>query len=341
MNFSNPEAFFLFTLFALFVVLAVYNFKKKKTLLDKFISQKAFKKLGVRSGGEIDFFKTSLVAGAMIFFILALASPEWGEKFENIDIKGIEMVFLLDTSNSMDAEDLKPNRMEVAKQLIVSVVDNLQTDYVSLINFAGTAYTQCPLTIDYDAFKLMVESSSISPSDEQGTDFSDAFHLALRTFKASKNSRKLMILITDGEDLEKKWQESMSEIKEQGVIIFTVGIGATSGAPIPIKDKDGNLTGWKKDKKGDIVKTRLDENTLIQIASQTGDRKAGGQYFHLTDPASVESFVNILKTFDRKVLRNTMKLNKIKRFQYPLLIGIILLLLELFLSEKKLTWKEK
>ena len=336
MSFTNPEAFFLLIALALFIGVALHNYKKKKSMLKGFISTNAYKKLGVRSGGEIDFFKTSLVTIAMIFFILALAGPQWGEKFENVDIKGIEVVFLLDTSNSMNAEDLKPNRLEIAKQLVVNIVDNLTTDYLALINFAGVAYVQCPLTIDYEAFKLMAEASTISPSEEQGTDFSRAFQLALKSFENSKSDKKVLVLITDGEDQEAQWQSIIPEIKKQGIIIFAVGVGASSGAPIPIKDKEGNITGWKKDKQGNIVKTTLAENTLVQIASHTG-----GQYFRLTDATGIDVFVDNLKNYERNVLKKKVKLQKIKRFHYPLIVGIIILLLELILSERKLTWKEK
>jgi len=336
MNFSHPEAFFLLILLALFVAVAVYNYKRKKIILKGFISTNAYKKLGVRSGGEIDFFKTSLVTVALIFFILALAGPQWGEKFENVEIKGIEMIFLLDTSNSMNAEDLKPNRLEVAKRLIINIVDNLSTDYLGLINFAGVGYVQCPLTIDYEAFKLMAGASTISPEEEQGTDFRGAFQLALKSLQNSKSDKKVIILITDGEDQEDQWQEFIPEIKKQNIIIFTVGVGAVSGAPIPIKDKDGNITGWKKDKQGNIVKTKLDENTLVRIASLTD-----GQYYRLTSSESIDVFVENLKRFQRNVLRKKVKLEKIKRFHYPLLIGILILLFELSLSERTFSWKKK
>jgi len=336
MTFTNPEAFFLLIALALFIIAAVHNYNKKKSLLEDFISANAYKKLGVRSGGEIDFFKTSLVILAMILFILALAGPQWGEKFENVDIMGIEVAFLLDTSNSMNAEDLKPNRLEVAKQLVVNIVDNLTTDYLTLINFAGTAYVQCPLTIDYEAFKLLTEATAISPGEEQGTDFSQALSLALKSFANSKSDKKLLVLITDGEDQEAQWQNIIPGITKQKIIIFTIGVGASSGAPIPMKDKEGNITGWKKDKQGNIVKTTLDENTLIRIASQTG-----GQYFRLTDASGIDVFVNNLKSYERNVLMKKVKLQKIKRFHYPLIAGLIILLLELILSERRLTWKEK
>jgi Ca-activated chloride channel homolog len=336
MSFSNPEAFFLLIVLALFLAIAVYNYKRKKTLLNGFISALAYKKLGVRSGGEIDFFKTSLVTLAMIFFILAMAGPQWGEKFESVDIKGIEMIFLLDTSNSMNAEDLKPNRLEVAKQLVTTIVDHLTSDYLGLVNFAGAAYVQCPLTVDYEAFKLMAGASTISPEEEQGTDFKEAFQLALKSFENSKSDKKVLILITDGEDQEGAWQAFLPEIKKQSIIIFTVGVGAGPGAPIPQKDSEGNTIGWKKDKQGNIVKTTLDENTLIQIASRTG-----GQYFRLTDMEGIDHFVTNLKTFERNVLRKKVKLKKIKRFYYPLIVGILILFFELLLSERRLTWKEK
>lgn len=336
MSFTHPEAFWFVLALALFVAVAVRNYKKKRTLLKGFVSEAAYKKLGVRSGGEIDFFKTALTTLALLFFILALAGPQWGEKIENLEIKGIEMLFLMDASTSMNAEDLKPNRLEVAKQLVINVMDNLRTDYVGLINFAGGAYVQCPLTIDYDAFKLMTEASFISPDEEQGTDFSEAFRLALKTFKASKEEQRLMILITDGEDQEKTWQQFLPAIKDQNITIFTVGIGAAGGAPIPVKDDQGNIKGWKKDKSGEIVKTKLDEDTLVKIASETG-----GQYFRLADVTASEIFIDYLKNFERTVLRKKVKKQKIKRFHIPLIIGIIILLLELLLSERTLSWKEK
>jgi len=336
MKFSHPEAFYLLIVLALFAITAVYNFKKRRQLLRGFISLSAFKRLGVRSGLEIDFFKTALITAALFFFIVALAGPHWGERFENAEIKGIEMVFLMDTSISMNAEDLKPNRLEVSKQLIATVTDTLQTDLVSLINFAAKAYVQCPLTTDYDAFKLLTEASSISPSEEQGTDFGEAFKMALNSFKTAANENKLAFLITDGEDQEKQWEDSLEQFKKKGVIVFTVGVGIPQGALIPIKDSNGNLTGWKKDKSGNIVKTRLDENTLIKIASQTG-----GQYFRLTNNASLSTITENLQAFERKTLKKRVQLIKIQRFHYFLIVGLLFLLIELILSERKLPWKKK
>ena len=334
MSFSHPQAFLLSLILVPFILIALYNFRRKKQLLNLFISSTAYGRLGIRSGQEIAFFKTVLMLLAFIFFIVALAGPQWGERYENIDVQGVEMLFILDTSNSMLAEDLQRNRLEVAKQLINQVVDALKTDYVGLINFAGSAYIQCPLTIDYGVFKLLVEATDISPREDQGTDFASAFELALRSYKDSKTNQKLVIFITDGEDQEGKWQDFLNQLKEAKVVVFAIGVGQRGGAPIPVRDKDNRVVGWKKDKDNKRIKTRLDEQTLIHIASETG-----GQYFYLGNITSIDRLLENLKNFEKEVISSKVKLQKIRRFHYPLFIGIIFLLIELFLSERKLKWK--
>jgi len=336
MTFANPEAFFLLPLLVLFGLVAIINFQKKRRLLNAFISPVAYKRLGVRSGSEIDFFKAALSIAALFFFILALAGPQWGEELENVDIRGIEALFLFDTSGSMNAEDLKPNRLEFGKTLIMGIVDNLQTDYLGLVNFAGKPYMQCPFTVDYGAFKLLVEATSISPPEEQGTDVGEALRLGLKAFSASRSEQKLMVLITDGEDHEKGWQELVPELKKLKIIVFTIGVGATGGAPIPVTDSSGEVTGWKKDKQGEIVMTRLDESTLVEIAARTG-----GQYIRLTDSAGIDAFIRDLKDFERNVLQKKVNMKKKERFHYFLIIGLICLLLEFILTEKRLTWAKK
>ena len=310
------------------------NFRRKHEILAGFMSEKSFNKLGFRSGREVPLMKSLLIVIALIFFVTALAGPRWGEKFENLSIKGIEMIFLLDTSFSMNAEDIKPDRFAVAKNLINTIVDNLETDYVGLIKFAGTAHVQCPLTIDYEAMKLLTEAAEISPPEEQGTDFYEALSLALKAGRVSSNSNKIIFLITDGEDQEERWEDILKEIKSEKLIIFPIGIGIPFGAPIPLRDESGNMKGWKKDNEGNMVRTKLNEVVLRRIASETG-----GQYFRLTDSAGMEILLNNLKTFERSVLRKKVRSVKIERFHYPLSIGIILLIIELLLIEKKIKWK--
>jgi Ca-activated chloride channel family protein len=336
MTFANPILLLLLLLLIPFTLLVLWNYRKKRQILHEFISPAAAARIAVRGGREIDFFKSALLLLALTFFILAMARPQWGERFESLDIRGLEIVFLLDTSNSMNAEDLQPNRLEVAKSLITTIVNALKTDLVSQVNFAAVAYMQCPLTMDYEAFKLMAQASQISPSEEQGTDFARGFTLALRMFKNSRSSQKLLVLITDGEDLEKNWPESLQELQKGKITVFTVGIGIPAGAPIPILDENGKTIDWKKDAQGNIVKSRLDEGTLIKIASS-----CQGQYYRLSAAAGIEPFIRILKNYERKLLAQKVKSKKIDRFQYPLLLAVFFLVFEMVLSDRKITWRKK
>jgi Ca-activated chloride channel family protein len=335
MTFAYPAALFLLLLLIPFAVLAVRNFKKKKQILNEFISETAAPEVVVRAGREIDFFKTSLLLAAFLFLILALARPQWGERFESLNIRGLEIVFLLDTSASMNAEDLQPSRLEVAKNLIAAVVDSLRTDMVSQVNFAAAAYVQCPPTLDYEAFKLLALATKPSPEEEQGTDFAKGFALARRMFRNSRSSRKVLIMITDGEDQEQRWPDEVRELKKQRVTVFTVGVGVPGGAPIPILDESGKTAGWKKDSQGGIVKSQLDEATLIRIASD-----CGGQYYRLGAASGIAPMIRNLRAYERQQLARKVKSRKIDRFAYPLLLAVCLLVVEMALSDRKVTWRK-
>ena len=336
MTFANPAVLFLLLLLIPFTFLVIWNYRKKRQIMRGFLSATAEARMAVRGGREIDFFKSALLLLALAFFILALARPQWGERFENVNIRGLEIAFMLDTSASMNAEDLQPNRLEVAKNLITTIVNSLKTDMVSQINFAAVAYVQCPLTVDYEAFTLLAMASQISPTEEQGTDFAKGFDLALSLFKKNRGSQKLLVLITDGEDLENNWPETLKELQKENITVFTVGVGIPAGAPIPILDANGNTSGWKKDAQGNIVKSRLDEGTLVRIASA-----CQGQYYRLSAAAGIEPFIGILKKYERKLLAQKVKSRKIDRFQYPLLLAVLLLIVEMILSDRKISWQKK
>lgn len=335
MSFAYPYALFLLLLLVPFTILVIHNYRKKRQILREFIAEEAQASTVVRGGREIDFFKAGMLLASFAFLVLALARPQWGERFESMDIRGLEIVFLLDTSASMNAEDLQPSRLEVAKNLIVAVVDALRTDMVSQVNFAGTAYVQCPPTLDYEAFKLLASASAPSPEEEQGTDFAKGFTLATRLFRTSRTSQKVAILITDGEDQEQDWPEAVKELQKQQVTVFTVGVGAPGGAPIPIHDAAGKTTGWKKDKQGGIVKSQLEESTLARIAAD-----CGGQYYRLSSASGIAPLVGILRSFERRQLARKVRSRKIDRFAFPLLLAVLLLAGEMALSDRRIAWRK-
>ncbi len=335
MTFAYPNALFLLLLLLPFLFLVIYNFRKKKKLLREFIAPEAQAATVVRSGREVDFFKSALLLGVFALLILALARPQWGERFESLDIRGLEIVFLLDTSASMNAEDVRPSRLEAARNLVAAVVDALRTDLVSQVNFAGAAYVQCPPTLDYEAFKLLALSSPVSPPEEQGTDFAKAMALGLSLFRSARASRKVMILVTDGEDQERRWPEALKPLVRRGITLFAVGVGAAAGAPIPIRDSAGATSGWKKDGQGRIVTSRLDEQTLARIAAA-----GNGQYYRLSDAAGIAPLVDILRAYERRQLAQKVRSRKIDRFQIPLLAAVLLLAVEMALSERRIAWRK-
>jgi Ca-activated chloride channel family protein len=335
MTFAYPAALFLLLLLVPFAILAARNFSKKRQILREFISEQAAAEVVVRGGREIDFFKTALLLATFFLLILALARPQWGERFESVDIRGLEIVFLLDTSASMNAEDLQPSRLEVAKNLVAAIVDSLRTDMVSQVNFAAVAYVQCPPTLDYEAFKLLALASAPSPGEEQGTDFAKGFALAGRMFRNSRSSRKVLIMITDGEDQEQGWPEAVKELQKQQITVFTVGVGVPGGAPIPILDKDGKTVGWKKDRQGRIVRSQLDEATLIRIAAD-----CSGQYYRLSSASGIAPLLQILRNYERQQLSRKVTRKKIDRFAYPLLLAVVLLAMEMALSDRRIAWRK-
>ena len=336
MQFSHPRVLWLLVLLVPFVILAVANFRVRHTQLNGFLSATARSRMVIRGGREVDVFKTSLWIPSIALFILALAGPSWGEQLVSIEVEGTEVVFLLDTSRSMAAEDLKPKRLESGRRLITSAADALTTDYVSLVNFAGTAYVQCPLTVDMEAFSLMVNASEISPSEEQGTNLAEALETALKVLKAERKVQRMLVLITDGEDQEGGWESILPTLKEREIVVFTVGVGVAEGAPIPLRGPTGDVTDWKRDQEGQMVRSRLDEAPLKRIARETG-----GRYFRLADSADIDHFLAVLKGFERTVLQRRMKRVRTPRFQYPLALGIILLLVEMALTTRKIRWTKE
>ncbi len=335
MTFAYPHALLLLLLLVPFTLLATFNYRRKRRLLREFIAAAAQGRAVVRAGREIDFFKSALLIGAFAFLILALARPQWGERFESLDIRGLEIVFLLDTSASMNAEDVKPSRLEAARTLVAAVVDALRTDLVSQVNFAAAAYVQCPPTLDYEAFKLLALASAASPPEEQGTDFAKALALGLSLFRSARPSRKVMILVTDGEDQERGWPEALKQIARREIAVFTVGVGAPGGAPIPVRDASGATAGWKQDAQGRMVTSRLDEETLARIAAV-----GGGQYYRLADAAGIAPMVGILRGYERRQLAQKVRRRRIDRFQLPLLAAVLLLVAEMALSERRLAWRK-
>ncbi len=275
--------------------------------------------------------KAAIIVTGLFFICLALSQPQWGYQIEEVKRKGLDILIALDTSKSMLAEDFKPSRLERSKLAIRDMISRLKGDRVGLIAFAGTAFLQCPLTVDYNGFILSLDSVEAGIIPRGGTNISKAVDVAMDVLSGMERNDKVLIIITDGENHEGDPVKAAMAAKKDGITIYTIGIGSTEGELIPVVDDKGKET-FLKDKEGNIVKTILDERTLQKIALATG-----GSYIKATptdfglDILYDEKLSKLEKTeFDS---RTRKRYNE--RFQIPLAIGIILLMLEPLISERR------
>jgi Ca-activated chloride channel family protein len=270
-------------------------------------------------------YKHVLWSLGVIFILIALARPQLGTRLEEIKREGIDLVIALDVSNSMLAEDIKPNRLMKAKYEIRRLIDMLQGDRVALVIFAGEAMVQVPLTLDYDAFTMILDNVDQNSIPVQGTAIARAIDVATDAFVSGELKHRAMLLITDGEDHQGKPIEAAANARSKGISIYTVGIGSTAGVPIPLHDANGNQIGVRKDRRGNIVTTRLDAETLQRVALETD-----GKY--LSDLEEITSIISGMETKEFEAKKFTQFED---RFQFPLAIGMVLMIIAFVLPVRR------
>ncbi len=280
-------------------------------------------------------FKFILAMLAYTFMVIALADPQTGSKLEKVHRKGIDIMVVLDVSNSMLAQDIRPDRLERSKQIISRLIDQLEGDRIGIVVFAGKAYTQLPITTDYGAAKLFLSTISTNSVPVQGTAIADAITLAASSFSQG-NQNKAIIIISDGEDHQGGAMEQAEEAIKNGIIIYTVGIGQTDGVPIPLYS--GNVqTGYMKDREGKTVITRLDETLLQQIA---GIGK--GMYVRASNSdAGLQSIFDDINKMQKSEIESRQFSEYEDRFQYFVALALLVLILDLFVYERKNQWFAK
>lgn len=329
MLFGEPVYFnFLWLLPALIFFLA-WGANKKRVLTaefcgphlaSKFVGEKIRRKQKV---------KAVLILMAVFFIILALARPRWGYEWKDVKREGIDLIVALDVSKSMLARDVKPNRLSRAKRKIIDLLAMLEGDRIGLVAFAGTAFVQCPLTLDYSAAKLFLDATDTDLLSAQGTALAMAIRKSVAAFKSPDEKSKAVILITDGESRGDDPLKAAKWAADQGIRIYTIGVGKDVGAPIP--DAAG---GFKKDENGEIVLTRLDETTLQQIALQTG-----GVYVRsVTGDMDINKIYleNIKPKIDKKELKTQRRKLWTERFQWLIFPALACLFIEYVFRERPL-----
>ena len=330
MKWETPEYFILVLFFPLALGIFYYfSFKHREKLLKRFADVHLIQVLIPSYSKGRNVFRVLIIILAVTFISLALCRPQLGFRWEEIRRKGIDILIAFDVSNSMLAEDVKPNRLERARREVMDLLELLQGDRIGLIAFAGVPYLECPLTLDYGAVHLFLDYLQPDLIPVPGTAITQAIELAIEVFSKQGSQTKALILITDGEDHAGDPLSVAKIAKEKGIKIFPIGIGQEGGSPIP----EPHGGGFRKDKAGNLILTKLDEETLKKIAHETG-----GTYVRsVTGDLDLEKIYldEIRKGMEQQELKSTRRRRWNERFQWPLGLGIILLLFEPFITEVK------
>lgn len=267
---------------------------------------------------------------AAAFLVLALMNPKLGSKMSEVKIRGIDIMLAVDVSNSMLAEDLKPNRLVTATRAIEKMLGNLRGDRIGIVVFAGQAFVQLPITSDYSAGKLFLSSINTDIVPVQGTAIGSAIDLSLESFDFDTPAQKVIVIITDGENHEDDAIASAKAAKDQGVKVFTIGLGSTEGTPIPNFVR-GRRDGFMKDREGNTVMTRLNEDMLRDIADA-----GNGAYIRASNAeVGLKPLLEDLNTIEKTEMGSVSYSEFEDRFQLFLALALACLLLEFFIRERK------
>src|SRR5438094_2771713 len=332
MNFGAPTWLWALSILPLLVLLYAQAERRSAIKLREFVSPRLLPQLA----GNVDRVRRAIrfafVLLALALAIGALAKPRWGYTYEDVKRRGLDLLFAVDTSRSMLSNDVAPNRLERVKLAAQDLITDLQGDRVGLIAFAGRAFLQAPLTIDYDAAVESINDLDTKTIPEGGTNIGEAIALATQTFGKSAMGNRALIIFTDGEELSGDAVNEAKKAADAGVKIFTIGVGTAQGSLIPVEGKGEG--GFVKDAKGQVVKSKLDENRLREIAQATG-----GMYLHLeSGPQTMRQlYTEGLSKLKTAEIDARLSSRPIERYEWPLAGAIVALIASLFINDRKRT----
>ena len=336
MSFHWPYALFALPL-ALAGVLILFktSARAREQLLGRFAAQRLLPLLLASHSPVLRRLKNIVLAVGVLLAVSALARPQWGYDWQERQARGVDVIFVIDTSKSMLAQDVQPSRLERAKLAILDCAEKMGGNRVGLVAFAGDAFLLCPLTLDYDAFRQTLEAVDVNTIARGGTDIASGLDEAATALENSGN-HKIIVLLTDGEDLEGEGVNEAKALAQQNVTVYTVGVGTAEGEIIPITDAKGG-TDFVRDQRGEIVKSHLDAATLTGIADATH-----GFYQPLgpTGEGLTKVYEEGIKKIPEQNLTSQMQQAPIERFQWPLGIGALLLAMEMLIGTRRPAWRK-
>lgn len=329
--------FYLLAIIPVIVILFVLLQIWKKNAQKKFAHLPLLKRLTPDKSNFKSSFKLILLLLGITFLTLGLVNPKIGTKLETVKREGVDIVFAVDVSKSMLAEDIAPNRIEKAKRIVSEIINQLASDRIGIIAYAGQAFPQLPITTDYGAAKMFLQSMNTDMLTSQGTAIDQAIELATTYYDDEQQTNRVLFIISDGEDhSEGATLKVVEDATEAGIKVFTIGVGKTKGAPIPIKRK-GILESLKKDAQGEVVITKLNESVLQDIAAD-----GNGEYINGSNTEeAVEYIKEQLNQMDKTEFEAKQFAEYKDQFQWFLGGGLLLLFLDIFVLDRKTKWLRK
>lgn len=333
---EEPKYFYLLLAVAalLLMYLLVVFWKRRKQ--KQFADLRLLDQLSPERSAFKPALKIILVVLGLLLLVIALVNPKMGTQLKTVKRQGVDIVFAIDVSKSMLAEDIAPNRLEKSKQIVSKIIDQLGSDRVGIIIYAGNAYPLLPITTDHAAARMFLQNAHPDMVSSQGTAINEALDLAKTFFDDDTQTNRFLFILSDGEDHEENASKTAAELVDLGIKTYTIGIGTNKGSPIPIK-RNGKFIGYKKDKSEEVVITKLNVETLKDIAD-----KGDGSYIYGNRTSSTIEYVeDLLLKADKKEFETKQFSDYKDQFQWFVGFGLLFLLLDTFLLDKKTKWIQK
>jgi Ca-activated chloride channel family protein len=333
---EEPIYFYLLAIIPAMSVLFLLVLWWKKRTQRKFSNASLLKKLAPNSSTFKSTLKLIIFLLGIAFLVISLTNPKMGTKLKTIKREGVDVVFALDVSKSMLAEDIAPNRLEKAKQIISKTIDKLGSDRVGIIIYAGNSYPLLPITTDHAAANMFLQNANPDIVSSQGTAINEALELAKTYYNNEDQTNRFLIIISDGEDHQEETKQVAQNLANEGVKIYTVGVGTERGGPIPMR-LNGAMIGYKKDRKGETVITKRVAEVLQGIADASDGKYIDG---NITDNP-VNEIAEIIGNAEKNEFETKQFSDYKDQFQWFLAIGLLFLIADVLLFDKKTKWLRK
>ncbi len=333
---EEPIYFYLFIIIPIMILVFILVLWWKKSTQKKFANADLISRLAPNASVFKSTLKFIFLTLGISFLIISLVNPKMGTKLQTVKREGVDIIFALDVSKSMLAKDIAPNRLEKSKQIISRIIDKLGSDRVGIIIYAGNAYPLLPITTDHAAAKMFLQNANPDMVSSQGTAINEALDLSKTYYNNEEQTNKFLVIISDGEDHQEETKQKAQDIANEGVKVYTIGVGTETGGPIPIELNGGHI-GYKKNRQGETVVTKRKVDVLEDIANVANGKYIDG---NKTDKP-VKVIEKVISNAQKSEFETTQFSDYKDQFQWFVGIGLLFLIIDIFFFERKTKWIKK